>query len=153
MAAYPENLDAEAAEIIAERAEEGLGSCKRGGRHHRSGSARSALFSETSALNLKSDEGAYRAGALEQEALYRAPPMTDVSDEYRLKKLRFRAWRRGFREIDLILGRFTDAHGDAFTPEEFEAFEALLQAQDQDACVDGQSKATDEREKDWQHNA
>jgi antitoxin CptB len=106
------------------------------------GSARSALFSETSALNLKSDEGAYRAGALEQEALYRAPPMTDVSDEYRLKKLRFRAWRRGFREIDLILGRFTDAHGDAFTPEEFEAFEALLQAQDQDvyAWIIGQAE-------------
>ncbi len=81
-----------------------------------------------------------------QEALYRAPPMTDVSDDHRLKKLRFRAWRRGFREIDLILGPFADTHGDAFTPEEFAAFESLLDQQDQDvyAWIIGQADIPDE---------
>jgi len=68
--------------------------------------------------------------------------MTDVSDEYRLKKLRFRAWRRGFREIDLILGRFADAHGAQFTAEDFDSFEALLEQQDQDvyAWIIGQAE-------------
>ena len=68
--------------------------------------------------------------------------MTDVSDEHRLKKLRFRAWRRGFREIDLILGPYADAHGAEFTPSDFEAFEALLEQQDQDvyAWIIGQDE-------------
>ena len=45
-------------------------------------------------------------------------------------------------EIDLILGAFADRHGDAFTEEEFEAFEALLGAQDQDvyAWIIGQAE-------------
>ena len=68
--------------------------------------------------------------------------MTDISDEHRLKKLRFRAWRRGFREIDLILGPYADAHGAEFTPSDFEAFEALLEQQDQDvyAWIIGQDE-------------
>jgi antitoxin CptB len=49
----------------------------------------------------------------------------------RRKKLRFRAWRRGFREIDLILGRFADAHIEDLDEAELDAFEALLQAPDQ----------------------
>jgi len=68
--------------------------------------------------------------------------MTDALDQHRLKKLRFRAWRRGFREIDLILGPFADAHGDSLTVAELEAFEALLLEQDQDvyAWIIGQAE-------------
>jgi antitoxin CptB len=69
--------------------------------------------------------------------------MTDIptSDEHRLKKLRFRAWRRGFREIDLILGRFADQYGEGFTDADFQAFEVLLDENDQDvyAWIIGQS--------------
>jgi len=69
--------------------------------------------------------------------------MTDAftPDEHRLKKLRFRAWRRGFREIDLILGRFADLHGEGFAEADFIAFEALLDENDQDvyAWIIGQS--------------
>ncbi len=50
----------------------------------------------------------------------------------RRKKLRFRAWRRGFREIDLILGRFADRFAAELTEIELAAFEALLEAPDQD---------------------
>jgi antitoxin CptB len=57
--------------------------------------------------------------------------MTDT-DDARLKKLRFRAWRRGFREADLILGPFADRHVPNFTPAELDWFEALLDEQDQD---------------------
>ena len=50
----------------------------------------------------------------------------------RLKKLRFRAWRRGFREADLILGPFADRHVSFMTPAELDTFEALLEVPDHD---------------------
>jgi antitoxin CptB len=50
----------------------------------------------------------------------------------RLKRLKFRAWHRGFREADLILGPFADTHGPNLTPEQLDAFEALLEQPDQD---------------------
>ena len=55
-----------------------------------------------------------------------------TTDDARLKKLRFRAWRRGFREADLILGPFADKHVASFTPEELDVFERLLEVPDQD---------------------
>lgn len=57
--------------------------------------------------------------------------MTDM-DDARLKKLRFRAWRRGFREADLILGPFADKHVASFSPAELDWFEAMLEVPDQD---------------------
>ena len=54
-------------------------------------------------------------------------------DQARLKKLKLRAWRRGFREADLILGPFADQRLASFGPEELDAFERLLDAPDQDA--------------------
>ena len=53
-------------------------------------------------------------------------------DQARLKKLKLRAWRRGFREADLILGPFADRRLPNMTPEELDAFERLLDAPDQD---------------------
>lgn len=53
----------------------------------------------------------------------------------RRKKLKFRAWRRGFREIDLILGRFADARLAELDDEGLDAFEALLEAPDQDVYL------------------
>ncbi|MGF1462427.1 MAG: succinate dehydrogenase assembly factor 2 [Maricaulaceae bacterium] len=50
----------------------------------------------------------------------------------RLKRLRFRSWRRGFREMDLILGHFADQHLDKLGPEDLDRYEALLGAPDQD---------------------
>jgi antitoxin CptB len=50
----------------------------------------------------------------------------------RRKKLRFRAWRRGFREIDLILGPFADQRLDGLDEGGLSAFERLLDAPDQD---------------------
>lgn len=53
-------------------------------------------------------------------------------DDSRLKRLRMRAWRRGFREMDLILGPFADQHAQDLPEDELAAFEALLQEADQD---------------------
>jgi antitoxin CptB len=57
--------------------------------------------------------------------------MTDM-DDARLKKLRFRAWRRGFREADLILGPFADKHVPVMSVAELDIFEVLLEVPDQD---------------------
>ncbi len=50
----------------------------------------------------------------------------------RRKKLRFRAWRRGFREIDLILGGFADQHLAELDDSGVDDFEHLLDAEDQE---------------------
>lgn len=53
-------------------------------------------------------------------------------DDARLKKLKLRAWRRGFKEADLILGPFADKHVSTFSEAELDWFEALLEVPDQD---------------------
>ena len=53
-------------------------------------------------------------------------------DDTRLKRLKFRAWHRGFREADLILGPFADSHVQDLTPEQVDAFERLLEQPDPD---------------------
>ena len=50
----------------------------------------------------------------------------------RLKRLRFRAWHRGTREADLLVGGFFDRHSAAWTDEEIAWFEALMNEQDVD---------------------
>ena len=54
-------------------------------------------------------------------------------DETRLKRLRFRAWRRGFLEADLIFGPFADAYCPDLSECDLDAFEALLDQPDHDA--------------------
>jgi antitoxin CptB len=53
-------------------------------------------------------------------------------DATRLNRIRFRAWRRGFREADLILGPFADAYASAMTEAELDRFEALMDQPDHD---------------------
>ena len=52
--------------------------------------------------------------------------------ETRLKRLSFRAWRRGFREADLILGPFVDDHARDLSPADLDDLERLLEELDQD---------------------
>ncbi len=56
--------------------------------------------------------------------------MTQRSSEgldVRRRKLLFRAWRRGVRETDLIVGRFADAYIDRFDDAALDDFEALIE--------------------------
>ncbi|HKT53149.1 MAG TPA: succinate dehydrogenase assembly factor 2 [Caulobacteraceae bacterium] len=53
-------------------------------------------------------------------------------DDLRLKRIRHRAWRRGFREADLVLGPFADAYGPKLTDAQLDTFEALLDEIDHD---------------------
>ena len=50
----------------------------------------------------------------------------------RLRKLTFRAQRRGFLEADLILGPFAQAHIAELDPETLDEFDRLLDVADQD---------------------
>ena len=52
--------------------------------------------------------------------------------EIRLKRLSMRSWRRGTKEMDLILGPFSDGGLGALAPEQLDAYEALLAENDQD---------------------
>jgi antitoxin CptB len=48
------------------------------------------------------------------------------------RKLLFRSWHRGTREMDLILGRFAVAWLERLTPSELEEYERLIEAPDGD---------------------
>lgn len=49
-----------------------------------------------------------------------------------IKKLRIRAWRRGTREMDLLLGNFIDRCGKDLSAERLRLFESLLEENDLD---------------------
>jgi antitoxin CptB len=50
--------------------------------------------------------------------------------DVRRRKLLFRAWHRGLREVDLILGRFADDNIETLNEAELSEFEALMQVPD-----------------------
>jgi antitoxin CptB len=61
--------------------------------------------------------------------------MTDLSpaaDENRRKRLKFRAWHRGMKEVDLILGPFADSVAERLNEQDLEDFELLLGVPDND---------------------
>lgn len=57
--------------------------------------------------------------------------MTDL-DDVRRKRVRFRSWHRGTREMDLLLGRFAERHLAGFGDQELADYEALLEVGDPD---------------------
>lgn len=48
----------------------------------------------------------------------------------RRKRLRYRAWHRGTKEMDLILGPFTDANIESYGAPELDRLEALMNEED-----------------------
>ncbi|RIK97658.1 MAG: succinate dehydrogenase assembly factor 2 family protein [Proteobacteria bacterium] len=59
--------------------------------------------------------------------------------DHRRKRLLFRCWHRGTREMDLILGRFADAHIATLADDEIAVLERLLELPDPElfAAVSG----------------
>jgi len=60
---------------------------------------------------------------------------TTISSEgldARRRRLLFRAWHRGMREVDLITGRFADAHIAALSEAEIDDFEQLMDVPEPD---------------------
>ncbi|KIT18079.1 succinate dehydrogenase assembly factor 2 [Jannaschia aquimarina] len=52
--------------------------------------------------------------------------------ETRIKRMRIRAWRRGIKEMDLILGGYADAELDRLDDDGLALFEAVLGEADHD---------------------
>ena len=50
----------------------------------------------------------------------------------RLKRLKMRSWRRGTKEMDLILGPYADAKLGDLGSDELERYERLLEENDQE---------------------
>jgi antitoxin CptB len=61
--------------------------------------------------------------------------------DVRRRKLLFRSWHRGMREMDLIMGRFADATVAQLTQEELADFEQLMEVPDREllAWVTGEA--------------
>jgi antitoxin CptB len=57
---------------------------------------------------------------------------TSADLDVRRRRLLFRAWHRGMREVDLIMGRFADHEITKWGIEELEDFEHLLQMPDRE---------------------
>jgi antitoxin CptB len=65
--------------------------------------------------------------------------------ETRLKRLAMRSMRRGIKEMDILLIRYSGARLAAMTGQELDAYEALLAENDQDLYqwISGQAPAPD----------
>ena len=50
----------------------------------------------------------------------------------RRRRLRYRAWHRGTKEMDLVLGPFADAHLEGYSQPELDRLEALMDEEDTD---------------------
>lgn len=58
--------------------------------------------------------------------------MTAELPEARLKRMAMRAWRRGTKEMDLILGPYADQRLSGMDGAALDLFDALLEENDQD---------------------
>lgn len=69
----------------------------------------------------------------------------------RRKRLRFRAWHRGMRETDILLGTFCDGIIERLKEEEIAEFEHLLDVPDRDlmAWVMGENSPPPEHDTDF----
>ena len=52
--------------------------------------------------------------------------------ENTLKRLKIRSWRRGTKEMDLILGNFADDNLDSLSSHELETYDQFLNENDND---------------------
>lgn len=61
-----------------------------------------------------------------------SPQDANIDLDARRRRAKFRAWHRGMKEMDLLLGKYADAHVDAMSADEMEDFESLLEVLDRD---------------------
>lgn len=71
--------------------------------------------------------------------------MEQEPHEIRLRRLHMRSIRRGIKEMDLILTRYSETRLATLSPEKLDVYEAMLAENDQDLYqwVSGQSDAPD----------
>jgi len=57
--------------------------------------------------------------------------MTETQ-EHRLKRMTMRSWRRGTKEMDLILGPYADKYLPGLAPDVLDTYDLMLEENDQD---------------------
>ncbi len=74
------------------------------------------------------------------------PQSGQETAEARLKRMRMRSWRRGTKEMDLVLGPWADEHLATLDDATLAIYDVLLEENDQDlmAWILGQSAAPDQ---------
>jgi antitoxin CptB len=72
--------------------------------------------------------------------------LSSAALDERRRKILFRAWRRGLREMDLVMGQFADAHLPAMSEDELDEFERLMNAPDPEvlAWITGEAPTPEE---------
>lgn len=60
------------------------------------------------------------------------PIDTETTLDSRRKRLIFRSWHRGTKEMDLLMGSFADRHLPGFSEAQVDRYEALLELSDPD---------------------
>jgi antitoxin CptB len=77
-------------------------------------------------------------------------PSTEDPTDIRRKRLLFRAWHRGTREADLILGSFAEKHLRGFDDRDLDDFAALLEVTDADLFdwISGRARPPPEHDTD-----
>lgn len=77
------------------------------------------------------------------------PEMAGEDIAMRRKRLRYRAWHRGTKEMDLVLGPYADAHLEALDAAGLDRLETLMDEEDTDLLkwVMGQEPAPDDVDK------
>ncbi len=63
------------------------------------------------------------------------PTLSSSALDERRRRILFRAWRRGVREMDLVMGRFADAHLPTMSEDDLAEFERLLDVPDTQALA------------------
>jgi antitoxin CptB len=61
--------------------------------------------------------------------------LTSAALDERRRRILFRAWRRGVREMDLVMGRFADAYLPTMNEDELAELERLLDVPDPQALA------------------
>jgi antitoxin CptB len=73
------------------------------------------------------------------------PTRSSADLDVRRRRVLFRAWHRGIREMDLIMGRFADAEIASMTEADLIHFERLIEVPDRDlyGWIAGEAAAPD----------
>lgn len=73
--------------------------------------------------------------------------------EIRRKRLRYRSWHRGTKELDLLIGGFAAHHLDGFDVGELDQFEAIMEANEHDiyAWLTGKAEVPSEHDNGVMH--
>ena len=56
----------------------------------------------------------------------------DTAEFERLKRIKFRCWHRGMREMDLLMGRFADKYIESLSESDIDLFEEIMEYSDPD---------------------